>query len=57
MINDILDLFTIELMKDGYCYSAVSECGQEGYSPVGGVTTAECDLVALLDIAVLKKNM
>ena len=44
-------------MKDGHCHSSIGECGEEGHGPVGGVATADCYLVALLDITVFKEYM
>ena len=57
VVDDIVNLLTIKLMKDGHCHSSIGECGEEGHGPVGGVATADGYLVALLDITVFKEYM
>ena len=57
MINDVVNLFCIELMQYGYGNSTISESGQEGDSPMCGVTSANGNFIAFLNAAVLKNNV
>ena len=57
VVDDIVYLFGIELMQDGYGDGSIGEGGDEGHGPLGGVTSAEGDLVTLLNPAVLKKDV
>ena len=57
VIDDIMDLFGIELMQDGYGNGTVGERGQECNSPLRGVAATKGNFVATLDAAVLEENM
>ena len=57
VIDNIMDLFGIELMQDGNGDSAVGECCQEGDSPLRRVAATEGNLVALLNTTVLEEDM
>ena len=35
MINDIVNLFAVEFMQDGYYHRSISQRGQKRYCPVG----------------------
>ena len=52
VVDDVLDLLAVELMQDRYSYRPIGEGPQETDGPVGGVTAADGNLVALLDTAV-----
>ena len=57
MVDDVLDLFTVELMQDRHCNGSVGECGEKSHCPVGGISTADGYLVSLFDVAVLKQDV
>ena len=57
MVDDVLDLFAVELVQDGHGDGSVGQRGKEGDCPVRRVTAADGYLVALVYIAVLKEDM
>ena len=57
MVDDVMDLFAVELVQDGHGDGSVGQRGKEGDCPVRRVTAADGYLVALVYIAVLKEDM
>ena len=57
VIDNIMNLFGVELMEYGYSNSSVCECGNKSYCPLAGVAPAECNLVTLYDSGVLKQDV
>ena len=57
MVHNIMYLFGMELMKDGHCYGAIGERGEESHGPLAGVASTEGNLITFHDAAVLEKNM
>ena len=57
VVDDVMNLFCIELMQYGHGNGAIGQRGHEGYGPVGRVASADGYLVALLHVAVLHQNV
>ena len=57
VVDDIMNLLSIEFVKDGHSHSTIGEGGEEGDSPMGGIASANGYFVSLFDTAVLEDNM
>ena len=57
VIDDVVNLLSHKLMKDGYSNGTIGQRSQEGYSPLTAVATTEGYLVALLHTTILEKDV
>ena len=57
VVDDVVYLFGGKLMQYWHSHGTIGECGEECHSPMGGVASAECNLVAPLHTRVLEHDM
>ena len=57
VVDDIMNLFGVEFVKNRYYHGSVGQGCQEGHGPVGRVTSADGNLVTFLNATVLKDDV
>ncbi len=57
VVHDVVYLLRQKLVEDRHSHGAIGQSGEECHSPVGRVSSAESDLVALLHTAVFKHDV
>ena len=57
MVDKIMDIARLELVENRHRNSSIGQSSQETHSPVGLIAGTDCDLVTLLETALLEGNV